>query len=302
MTTIPGDGLPGAAVPPMVCARMGDRVDLFDVRRLPVWLVVGVLVCHVGLSTLINFKLFDRSWLLHLAGVTDGWLSGTLVANLLLLVLMVGIGLCAIGGARPADLGLRARQLPVAIGVTVAMWVLLQIVAGVVAIADDGFAPGKPWLRPHAQLVALVGQLFGNALYEEVLFRGCLTVQIARWLTAPGQRPARRAVVVAVLLSALVFALQHAPNRLAGAGGTVWRDAGEMAIDLALLFVSGIAFAAVYVRTGNLFVAVGLHTLGNLPLVLCRTPEEVPAATLFVVMVLLLVFGPRLRDGRTPAG
>jgi hypothetical protein len=137
----------------------------------------------------------------------------------------------------------------------------------------------------------LLGQLFGNALYEEILFRGCLLVQLALWLTPRPQRPDRRAVLLALVLSQLVFALQHIPNRLAFAA---WPDAAAAAGDLAMLLVAGLFFAGVFLRTGNLLVAVGVHALGNCPTLLWAGPDWVHPAAMFVVTLLLLACGPRL--------
>jgi membrane protease YdiL (CAAX protease family) len=273
---------------------MAVPLDVFAVRRMPIVVVGLALVLHVALSTLVNFRLFDADWMRTIARVSDGWLSGTLVANLLLIAVVAGGCLGCLGGARPADLGLRWRDLWPGLLATLAMWVTLHAVAVVVAMASGGgLVSGPAWSHPQREAITLVGQLFGNAFYEELLFRGCLLVQVGHWLHRGEGRPARRTVALAILLSALVFALQHAPNRLAGHQGSAWQDLPSAATDLGLLFFSGVVFAGVFVRTGNLFVAIGLHALGNVPMLLLAAPDWVHPATLVAAMLCLLGFGPR---------
>ncbi len=76
----------------------------------------------------------------------------------------------------------------------------------------------------------------------------------------------------------------HIPNRIAFDQGLG---------DLPLLAALGVLFALVYLRTGNLFLAVGLHTLHNTPTMLFArvVGYEIP---LVVLELLLLIFWPRL--------
>lgn len=105
----------------------------------------------------------------------------------------------------------------------------------------------------------LAAQLFGNALYEEVAFRGFLLPQFFRRFRRLG--PAA-AFVLAPLLSQLLFALAHVPNRLWVTGLVPANLPGS----LIPLFVLGLYFALVYLLTDNLFAVVGLHSLINVPM------------------------------------
>jgi membrane protease YdiL (CAAX protease family) len=145
--------------------------------------------------------------------------------------------------------------------------------------------------RLAATFGELFGQLFGNALYEEVLFRGVLLVQMVLWLAPSSGRVERRSLWAGLLGSQAVFALQHIPNRLAFGA---WADAANAALDLTLLFVAGLFFAGVFLRTGNLLLVVGLHTLGNLPLQLVGAPSWWHPTLMASVMLTLIGFGPRL--------
>ena len=282
-----------AVLPPIVgMPMMESRDPVFAVRRLRVLPVAVAILIGVLLATAFNFVWFGNQWLYAVVRSTGGWLDGTLLANLCLLAVVVGGALCGFGRARPRDLGLRLRQVLPALVATVVMWLALQGATALLAWAN-----GEPLVAAAARSNTrvpfgsdLLAQVFGNALYEEILYRGCLLVQLALWLSTGDGPPPRRVVWQALLVSQVLFALQHIPNRLAF---DAWHDVAGVAGDLGLLLVSGLFFAGVFLRTGNLLVAVGLHALGNCPTMLWRSPEWLHPAVLFVATLLLLAFGPR---------
>lgn len=106
---------------------------------------------------------------------------------------------------------------------------------------------------------AFLGQLLGNALFEEILFRGVLFQQIRLHLLRRGNAPAK-ALVIALAVSQTLFALIHVPLRVSS-GMALTALPGE----LALLFTLGVLLALLYWRTANLYVVVGIHALSNTP-------------------------------------
>jgi membrane protease YdiL (CAAX protease family) len=108
----------------------------------------------------------------------------------------------------------------------------------------------------------LAAQLFGNALYEEILFRAVLLDQLVLKL-----RDCQWGFLLALVGSQTIFAVLHVPNRLLQG----YTFAG-MAEGLGLLFLVGLLFALVYHRTGNLLIAVGVHAVNNAPTMLVATP------------------------------
>lgn len=264
----------------------------FAVRRLPpaaVGLALGVAIAFAAFA---NFVLFRSEILIGFLEESHGWLSGTLVANLALLVIVVGGCLCVVGRARPRDLGMRLRALPAAIGVTAAIWLLLHATAALAIVVDGGKLGWSVMAQraPRTLVTELAGQVFGNALFEEILFRGCLLVQAVLWFARNETSPTRSAVWSGLLSSQAVFALQHVSNRLAN---DAWPDAATAASDLGMLFVHGLFFAGLFLRTRNLFVAVGVHALGNCPTLLVAAPDWVHPVVLFVATLTLLALGPR---------
>lgn len=234
---------------------------------------------------------FEKGLLQPAVTATNGLVSAMLMCSA---VALVGIGggiLLGVGRLGAHDVGLRAANVPIGLAVTLALWVLLQVSEllmgligrGGIAFHHDWATSGAPWVAG-----GLIGQLFGNALFEEIAYRGFLLPQLYLKLKAvrPGSRTA--CFVAALVVSQSVFALMHIPIRLHQ--GTAL-DALPANL-LATVFV-GLFFCWIYLQTGNLFVAVGVHALINKP-----TPVLEPALSaqfvLFVFVVVMLLLWPRL--------
>jgi hypothetical protein len=260
----------------------GMDIDLSD-RRLVSWRLLGaVLAVEVLLTIFINLVLFRSAWAATtvfgpVRAATGGLVTATLLVNLLDVAVVVAGLLIIVGGLGWKDLGLDRSELPVAIGVTIGLWVALQAFAAGISLAQTGTVRINPsWdeVGVGAILGLLVAQLFGNALYEEILFRGVLLDQLVLKL-----QDRRWGFPLALVGSQTIFALLHVPNRLLQ-GYTL----GGMAEGLGLLFLMGLLFALVYHRTGNLLIAVGVHAVNNAPTMLVATP----LSGQFLVTVLLV--------------
>jgi len=94
----------------------------------------------------------------------------------------------------------------------------------------------------------------------------------------------------------------HLPNLVLGNSGL---GTGPMDIftQLGLDFAIGVVFASLYVRTGNIFLVMGIHALQNAGTSVVATPIQ-PAAVMLAlaVVVLIATFVPgivtRLRRGQ----
>jgi membrane protease YdiL (CAAX protease family) len=212
---------------------------------------------------------------------SGGWVSVTLLASM-------GIGLVQLaivfgpGRQSFADVGWRARALVPALVATVVLWALMQA-----ATVGSALATGTPLVRAAAweqglgiALGPLLAQLLGTALMEETVFRGYLWPQVVLWLKR--RLAAWPAAILGLVLSQALFALLHVPILLytgAGVAGLVG--------PLLMLFTVGIVFALVYAATGNLFVAVGAHALGNATTLIFQ--PQGPAPTLVMLAGLLAI-------------
>jgi hypothetical protein len=212
---------------------------------------------------------------------------------------VVGVVLMGIGRLRPVALGLDIRKVVPAVAWTFAIWLAALLVsAGVAAIAgervalDDGWQAGK-WSVTAGEWL---GQILGNAPFEEILFRGFLLPQCL-WLCLRwrGGASDRKSVLFALVLSQLIFALGHVPFNLVNGSGQA---------QLLAQFAMGLLLCGVYLRTGNLFLAMGLHVLTNDPgPLLAGGPimDSLPRVLVGVGMLVGVTIGPWLRKVLHPA-
>lgn len=265
-------------------------------RRTPLWLptrtvswgFVGLfLVAHAAWSIAVNLGFQAR-----LPGLD------TLTANLIGLGLLVLGLLFAVGRLRPGDVGLRVRDVGRGLAFTASYFGLLQL--ALLAFAGlSGVEVVNLWAGVGALTAGylLLAQLVGNALYEEVAFRGFLLPQLFLKFRRLG---AAAAIVLAVLASQALFALAHVPNRLWVTG----LGAAELPGALLPLFLLGLYFALLYLLTANLSAVVGVHALINEPLLALvdaggRT-VELPNFLISVTLGLVLAVAWRLWRHRRP--
>ncbi|MFC4357960.1 CPBP family intramembrane glutamic endopeptidase [Halobium salinum] len=270
------------------------RLDHRTGQEASWWLVAAVLLAVTVLYTAIWYAVSVRWGPLFalgaaLAAATGGLVQLTLVLNLALLLVIV-VGLVGwLGGLRFADLSLTREDLRVGVVVTVGAWLTMQAV-GVVSLLIQGgpVVVNGYWAAANALAVVglLVAQLFGNALYEEVVFRAFLLDQVRHKLAryVPTLTP-RQLLVVAVLVSQSAFVLVHVPSRL------VEYQPAAVPGSLVMVFVMGVLLATLYVRTGNLFVAVGLHAFVNTPTMVFGSPT-IGILTAIALVVLLATVWP----------
>src|SRR5262249_7367140 len=121
------------------------------------------------------------------------------------------------------------------------------------------------WINPGFMIGLVLTQIFGNALFEEIAYRGFLFPQLYLRAAALRTRPWTR-LLLALLVSQGLFALSHIPNRI-----YLGMTPSEIALDLLMLLGWGTLYTLIYLRTDNLFIVVGIHALGNTPTTLFST-------------------------------
>lgn len=251
-----------------------------DKREISTRVLVVYFVLAMALATLINLVLFPGKVFTPLERATGGLINATLQANLLGLILFA-VFVFGLGRLRPADVGLERRKLRQALLVTVLLWLGMQVAALAISLLRGGVAVDAVWAERGASAVLgwLIGQLVGNALVEELLYRGLLLPQLFLKfkITSRGLRLAAAAAAMLAL-----FVLSHIPNRIF-MGYTV----GEMLIDIPILLGYGLLFTIIYLVTDNLFVAVGVHALVNEPTLITALPF--PAQLILIVLVVVLL-------------
>jgi membrane protease YdiL (CAAX protease family) len=227
---------------------------------------------------------------------SGGLVTRTLLANLVALAVGVGLVILRVGRLRPGDVGLVRSKLPAGIIFTVGMWLVVQILVLAQSLLSEGTITIDPqWstVGVTAMLGALIGQLLGNALYEEIGYRGFLFPQVVAKLEHRWPGFGRRAVVVAMVTSQGLFALRHIPIDLLDG-----LDAVDLAIDLLVKMLIGVIFALLYLRTRNLFMVVGVHALVNAPTSVFVASYVGPSYLALLLALVTIVAWPRVSESQ----
>ncbi len=207
----------------------------------------------------------------------------------ILLMVVLAWGIC---GLRPRDVGLRRGQWREALVATVLMWGVAQVVFLVISLAST-----PRWVAPPSQgtLLAVsaltLKDLAGVALFEETFYRGLMLPQVYHLLSP---RLNRHTLLVSMVLSQLFFALAHIPH---------YPMPLPLPLGLLFLWISGILFAWMWVRTGNLLIVVGWHGLSDyFPFPVVGISEATLNGVMFGVGLLFLAAWPWMREKFAPAG
>jgi membrane protease YdiL (CAAX protease family) len=251
-------------------------------------LFAAFLLAHAGLKALFfsgAFLGFGGS----LYRATAGLVTPVLLAGLVEWALLVGLVAMGLGGLRARHLGLDRADVGLALAVFASLWLTVQALS-----AAGGALGGDLSLRtPLGGLPALhplglrLEALFGSGLIEEVLYRGILLPQVYLLARTRGHAPTN-ALVAAALSTSLYFGVNHLPAAL-----RMGIPPFEVAAYLLHVTLAGLLFAALYVRSGNLFVAAVAHALINDPVALFEAPFE-PALLVLVAACGLMLIWPWL--------
>jgi membrane protease YdiL (CAAX protease family) len=269
---------------------------MFEKTKPVSWGIIATfLLVDAALITAVVASFSTDLWT-PIARATRGLVNTTLQANLVMM-LVVGAGVIGVlGRLRGRDVGLAVAKLPRAAGLTVLVWMVAQLGGLLADLLTRGTVVLDPaWARYGLAIILgwLIGQLFGNALFEEIAFRGFLLPQLYGKLVGWRDRPRAR-LVVATLGSQAVFALMHIPVRLYEGLALA-----ELLPTLVFVWLLGMLFAAIYLLTDNLLFAVGVHALANQPTALF--PGHIPGSELVVGLVIAILWAWLRRPRTAPA-
>lgn len=243
-------------------------------RLVSPWLLCLVVAAWLAIFLPANFWFGkSRIWLPWREGSYGLVWPGLIVGLVCMLVVVAGV-LIGIGRFRAVELGLELGNLPEAIGFTVAIWIAMQLVAVALTIAEsEPLQPAADLQGQRAGMMIgeLLAQLAGNALCEEVLFRGFLFVQFAVLFSRAAPQQPTLMLIAAGLVSSVVFALAHLPHRIGMGGG--YANWGAMGMDQRWLVVWGCVYCWLYARTGNLWFVIGVHSLANARTMIVTAPD-----------------------------
>jgi len=175
-------------------------------------------------------------------------------------LLAIGLLWLCVGRLHARDLGLDSGKLLQAICWTLAIWLAAQIAFVMSRMGDVHIA--HAWsTKPLLVLEDLIlGQVLGNALYEELFFRSFLLVQLIIWFRNRSHGAPPKVLAWAVLAATLIFALTHIPGDIArGSSGA------QVLLDQIPRLVMGLIFAGIFLMTNNILLVVGIHAIFNKP-------------------------------------
>jgi membrane protease YdiL (CAAX protease family) len=239
----------------------------------PLWLFGLVAAAWLAVYLPANFWFSPSGNWTTWRDATYGLLRPALIVGVAAVILVAGLVLMGIGRFRPSELGLDVAKLPTAIAYTVVVWILMHVAT--IAVGSTSGKTPEPLHLNGSQAGHLAGrllaQLAGNALSEEILFRGFLFIQLAMLFERRSLNGLRFGASAAALLSSIVFALAHLPHRIGINGG--YADTSAMATDQGWLVVWGCVYCWLYARTKNLWFVVGVHALANARTMLIAAPD-----------------------------
>lgn len=270
------------------------------IRRVRRRTLIIFLIAHFSLTAIVNLVFFAGNTFRPLASATGGLFTGSLLVNLVFIAALVGAIILYSGKLRLYDVGLIKRNILPALVYTVVLWAVAQVIHLIAGLLTYGqVMPNPDWTMYGAGFMVglILTQIFGNALFEEIAYRGFLFPQLYLRLTSLRAHPIKR-LLLALFLSQITFALTHIPNRI-----YLGMTAGDIAVDLLMLVGWGTLYTLLYLRTDNLFLVVGVHALGNTPTTLFATAPVLTGAGASMLIYLLAVTAtflyPMLRAQRT---
>jgi len=254
---------------------------MFNVKEAPWKVILVFLAVSITLASVINLVLFPSPFFDPIDRATGGLVDATLQANILS-ILAFSLIVFGWGKLRPKDVGLDTSKLKQGVSLTVLLWIVTQAIALLINWINGDIHLDPVWSERGVTVVIgwLIAQLLGNALYEEMSYRGFYLSQIYLKLKMKDERQRRTMSVLAMLT---LFILSHIPNRIFA--GYVLAD---IPLDFALLFTWGLLFTLIYLVSGNLFLAVGVHALLNKPTTITEAPF--PASLLVVALAAIMLF------------
>ncbi len=270
--------------------------SLFMVRSVG-WKVIGlVLLVQIIATVSLNLWIFPAEILTPIQTGSRGLIPVTLVANLLLMLIVfpvifylgdlkaVDLALVPAGGFGPSSIAIGAVWTGVAwLIVHAASLIYVVAILGTLQFNDLWFTPeGGEWLGRS------IGQFFGNAFFEEVLFRAFLIPQFLLLLKKRYRKWSwGKCLFLALLASQLIFAATHIPHRI---NTGMYSGFVSFLADQTFLLLSGLLLSAVFLLSCNIYAAIGVHALANFTPMLIPTPMDELSLTAYLVVPVLFAY------------
>lgn len=225
--------------------------------------------------------------------MTFGIINRSLILGLILFVISIYGIVILCGKMKLKDIGLRKTDAPKGILFGIIIWIVVQVIEAFVGFLNNNtFSIDPLWTSQTSAIIGLlIAMLLGIALFEETGFRGFLLIQFNIKLENKSRNKSLR-VILALILSQLFFISIHIPWKIYSQN-----DIASIVSDLIFsVFVNGIIYGLLYLKTKNLFYVMMIHALGNAPTSLFLAPIQ-PSILILLLGIIFAVIWPKL--GRT---
>lgn len=225
-------------------------------------------------------------------------LSGALTLDAFVTAFEIGlvVALLALDRVHPAAAGLRFRAVPAAIALGGAIWALSQLALAIVSIGRHGtMSLYAGWVEPAAMIAPFFERFLSDVFAEEIFFRGILFAWILRSLEARRWRDPVARLGAALLGSQILFGITRLPAQLLGENPTSIPPGAA----LVAFTLTGIFYALIYLRTGNLWLVMLVHALSLWPVPALAFDVD-PSKLTVLVSAILLIPTPGLGARRGP--
>lgn len=263
---------------------MENESSFFQVKRAPIILLIIVLLFQFGLATFINLVAFPNGYFFKIQELSNMWLNATLQANIINLIIIVGLILIVFGRFKLKDLYLKKGDLLKGLIGTFLFWIAIHVIDSIIMLSMRSQIVFNSDLVNQTNVVFgnLLGQIFGNALHEEIIFRGFLSIQFYL-LIRNKMKSEKKRLLCTIFIPQALFVLGHIPNRI------FYQYTGfEFVFDFIQLTLIGALFMIIFIQTKNLFFVVGVHALMNsAPMIIKSNHYSISAVICTVLFVCI---------------
>lgn len=261
--------------------------SVFDnVKPAPLAAVAAFVLGHLALKAWFFSLHYYTAVARPIEHATGGLISPVSLAAAIEMAVLVGGIAFLMGGLRWRDVGLGSGGLVNACLVLMLLWGAVHLIIAAHSLSACCSLDLGPVVVTSTPVAAgrLLDAFWGSGFIEEVMYRGFLMPQVYLLARRFGIS-ASKALVIALVGTQVYFGLNHIP-----AATRMPMSVGGAAIYVAHAAMVGGIFAALYLRTGNLYVAIGAHALINNPGAVYVAGIDPSLLMLIGVCVLLLAW------------
>ena len=276
-------------------------LDFNSIKEAKWWLIAAVVVASFAWVIWGTVP----STIYQPVGTATRWLVNSVFLDYLVaLIIIVFFILMVAGKMKSRDIGIQWKLLPQAIFVVLVFWALLQLCGILInQLSGGNLGFSSHWAKQGLTISIgeYIGQFFGCTPFEEIIFRGFLLPQIFLKLqNTKLQNHTLRRLIISLVISQMVFALWHIPHLVSNGDSLL-----SVIIWVLYIFTEAILLSLIYLRTGNLFICMGIHAMINFQNLFCSYINSFLAFFIvlvpFVIWLLLTDFSRNRILAKTPA-